>query len=266
MRIFFLGDVVGRLARKAVMAELASLRAELGADMIVVNVENSAGGFGVTPDIAEAFLEAGADVLTTGNHVWDKRDIVDYITREPRLLRPYNMVEATPGAGVIIATTPSGERLAVINLICNLFMDTSDPVFEALEHVLGKVRLGRDADAIFIDVHGEATSEKTALGFAADGRVSAVVGTHTHIPTADERILPKGTAYQTDVGMCGDYVSVIGMEVSAAVNRFKGEASSRLEVAKQEPTLCGVIVDTDPDSGLATSVRPFRRGGVLSQT
>jgi metallophosphoesterase (TIGR00282 family) len=264
MRIFFLGDVVGRHARNKVMDSLPDLRDELAAEVIIVNVENSAGGFGVTPKIADGFLAAGADVMTTGNHVWDKREIVNYIAAEPRLLRPHNMVEATPGKGIITTTTRNGKRLAVINLICNLFMTENEPVFTALDRLLDKVRLGRDADAIFIDLHGEATSEKNAIGFVADGRVSAVVGTHTHIPTADNRILPGGTAYQTDAGMCGDYTSIIGMQPEAAISRFKGKSDGRLDVAQGEPTLCGLIVDTDDDSGLATAATAFRRGGVLS--
>ena len=257
---------MGRSARQQVIADLAALKQEFGADFMIVNVENSAGGFGVTPDIADDVLAAGADVLTTGNHVWDKREIVNYIIKEDRLLQPYNMVEATPGNGHIIVENDKGQRLAVANFITNLFMAENDNVFTSLDQFLGKVRLGRDADAIFIDIHGEATSEKTAIGFAADGKASAVIGTHTHIPTADHRILPQGTAYQTDTGMCGDYVSIIGMQPEAAVGRFCGIPQGRLEVAKGEPTLAGVIIDTDDETGLATAITPFRRGGALSQT
>ena len=257
---------MGRSARQQVIADLAALKQEFSADFMIVNVENSAGGFGVTPDIADDVLAAGADVLTTGNHVWDKREIVNYIMKEDRLLRPYNMVEATPGNGHIIIENDKGQRLAVANFITNLFMAENDNVFTSLDQFLGKVKLGRDADAIFIDIHGEATSEKTAVGFAADGKASAVIGTHTHIPTADHRILPQGTAYQTDTGMCGDYVSIIGMQPEAAVGRFRGVPQGRLEVAKGEPTLAGVIIDTDDETGLATAITPFRRGGALSQT
>ena len=257
---------MGRSARQQVIADLAALKQEFSADFMIVNVENSAGGFGVTPDIADDVLAAGADVLTTGNHVWDKREIVNYIMKEDRLLRPYNMVEATPGNGHIIVENDIGQRLAVANFITNLFMAENDNVFTSLDQFLGKIRLGRDADAIFIDIHGEATSEKTAVGFAADGKASAVIGTHTHIPTADHRILPQGTAYQTDTGMCGDYVSIIGMQPEAAVGRFRGVPQGRLEVAKGEPTLAGVIIDTDEETGLATAIIPFRRGGALSQT
>ena len=266
MRIFFLGDIMGRSGRQQVIADLSAFKQEFNADFMIVNVENSAGGFGVTPEIADEVLASGADVLTTGNHVWDKREIINYIMKQDRLLRPYNMVEATPGNGHVIVENEKGQRLAVANFICNLFMAENDHVFSSLDQFLGKVKLGRDADAIFIDIHGEATSEKTAIGFAADGKVSAVVGTHTHIPTADHRILPQGTAYQTDAGMCGDYVSIIGMQPEAAVGRFRGVPQGRLTVAKGEPTLAGVIVDTDDATGLATAIMPFRRGGALSQT
>ena len=266
MRIFFLGDIVGRGARLAALAQLPALRQEFTADFMIVNVENSAGGFGVTPDIADGFFTAGADVLTTGNHVWDKREIFDYIRDERRLLRPLNMAEGVPGAGYIIAENQKGQKLAVANFIANLFMGENENLFVAQDAFLRQIQLGRDADAIFIDLHGEATSEKNAFGLAADGLVSAVIGTHTHIPTADHRILPNGTAYQTDVGMCGDYTSVIGMQPEAALGRFRGKAQGRLEVAKGEPTLCGIIIDTDDKTGLATSVTAFRRGGVLSCT
>ena len=266
MRILFLGDIVGRSARQLVIDSLTGLRDEFALDFIIVNVENAAGGFGVTPQIADDVLAAGADVLTTGNHVWDKREIIQYIEKEPRLLRPYNMVEATPGNGHIIATNDKGQRLAVANFMCNLFMAENDNVFQGLDAFLTKVKMGRDADAIFIDIHGEATSEKTAVGFHTDGRVSAVIGTHTHVPTADHRILPQGTAYQTDAGMCGDFISVIGMQPEAAVGRFCGKPAGRLEVAKGEATLCGAIVVTDDETGLAQSITPFRRGGTLSAT
>ena len=264
MRILFLGDVVGRWARKAVMDAIPDLRRDARLDFVVVNVENSAGGFGVTPDIAEAFLAAGADVMTTGNHVWDKREIFEYIDNEPRLLRPHNMPPNTPGKGVAVVTNGDGRRLAVANLICNLFMSGYEPVFPALAEILEANQLVRDADALVIDVHGEATSEKAAIGFAADGAASLVVGTHTHVPTADERILPGGTAYMTDAGMCGCYHSVIGMDPEGALARFVGEGErSRLEVAKGEVTLAGVLVETDDATGLATSVAPFRRGGLI---
>jgi metallophosphoesterase (TIGR00282 family) len=263
MRVLFLGDIVGRAARNAVIAQLADLRQDLAADFAVVNCENAAGGFGITPAICDDLFAAGADVLTTGNHVWDKREIFDYIAAEPRLLRPLNMAEGSPGSGVSAVTNEAGQRLTVVNVMTNLFMAPNDPVFAALDGALVRNRLGKDADFILVDVHGEATSEKMALGHLADGRASLVVGTHTHIPTADHHVLPGGTAYQTDAGMCGDYDSVIGMDKKVATDRFTGTGSGRLSVAMGEPTLCGVLVETG-DDGLATSITPVRRGGQLS--
>ena len=264
-RVLFLGDIVGRAARTAVIEALPQLRAEMALDFVVVNCENAAGGFGVTPKICEALFAAGADVLTTGNHVWDKPEIIDYIATEPRLLRPVHMVEGTPGNGVAKVTDSSGRRLVVINLMTNLFMAPNDPAFAALDGALVRNKLGRDADFIMIDAHGEATSEKMALGHLADGRASMLVGTHTHVPTADHRILPGGTAYQTDSGMCGDYDSVIGMEKDAASDRFRGRSGARLSVAMGPPTLCGLLVEADL-SGRATMVTPLRRGGALAPT
>ncbi|ADE40533.1 TIGR00282 family metallophosphoesterase [Candidatus Puniceispirillum marinum] len=265
MRVLFLGDIVGRSARQAVIEQMSSLRESLALDFIVVNCENAAGGFGITPAICDLLFEAGADVLTTGNHVWDKREIIDYIANEPRLLRPINMAEGTPGVGVTTITNEAGARLCVINVMTNLFMAPNDPAFLALDDSLVRNKLGRDADFILVDAHGEATSEKMALGHLADGRASMLVGTHTHIPTADHHILPGGTAYQTDAGMCGDYDSVIGMEKQAATARFIGRSNPRLSVALGTPTLCGLVVESD-DSGLAISVAPFRVGGHLSPT
>ena len=266
MRLLFLGDIVGRSARQAVIAQLPDIRKELALDGVVVNCENAAGGFGVTPAICEALFAAGADVLTTGNHVWDKAEISPYIQKQPRLLRPANMAREFPGAGVVVHKLANGQRLGVVNVMCNLFMAENGNMFEALDKELESLALGRDADVILVDVHGEATSEKVATGFYCDGKVSCVVGTHTHIPTADHRILPQGTAYQTDAGMCGDYISVIGMDPDIAISRFTGRKSGRLSVATGEPTLCGLLIETDDATGLAQQVLPFRRDGVLSQT
>jgi len=264
VRVLFLGDVVGRHARQLVMDSLPGLRQELAADFIIVNVENAAGGFGITPDIADGFLAAGADAMTTGNHVWDKREIFAYIDQQPRLIRPINMPEGTPGLGLTTVTNAKGQSLTVVNAMTNLFMAQTEPMFPAIKACLAKTKLKRDTDAIVIDVHGEATSEKTATGFFVDGLVSLVVGTHTHVPTADHRILPGGTAFMTDAGMCGDYTSVIGMTPEAAIGRFTGEDKGRLGVAMGEPSLSGVFVVTDDESGLAISISPFRRGGTLS--
>ncbi len=265
MRVLFLGDIVGRAARNAVIAGVADLRREFNLDFIVVNCENAAGGFGVTPTICQDLFAAGIDVLTTGNHVWDKREIIDYIQTEPRLLRPLNMAEGTPGNGVVQVTNAAGQRLVVINVIANLFMAANDPVFQALDGALVRNKLGRDADFIMVDVHGEATSEKMALGHMADGRASLVVGTHTHIPTADHHILKGGTAYQTDAGMCGDYDSVIGMDKAAATARFIGTDGPRLSVSLGEVTLCGILVESDA-AGRAIAIEPMRRGGHLIST
>jgi hypothetical protein len=262
-RVLFLGDIVGRQARTAVIDSLPTLRAELDLDFIVVNCENAAGGFGVTPKICDALLDAGADVLTTGNHVWDKPEIIDYIAGQPRLLRPLNMAEGTPGGGVVQVSNDRGRRLVAINVMTNLFMAPNDPVFTVLDGALVRNRLGRDADFIMVDAHGEATSEKMALGHLVDGRASMLVGTHTHVPTADQRILAGGTAYQTDAGMCGDYDSVIGMEKSGASDRFRGKSGARLSVAMGPVTLCGLLVEAD-ETGLAKTVQPLRRGGVLA--
>ena len=266
MKVLFLGDIVGRSARQEVIGQLADIKADIGADAVIVNCENAAGGFGVTPQICDDLFAAGADVLTTGNHVWDKAEITPYIQKQPRLLRPANMAREFPGKGSVVHQLDNGKRVGVINVMCNLFMAENDNMFAALETQLKDMQLGRDADFILVDVHGEATSEKVATGLFCDGRVSCVVGTHTHIPTADHRVLQKGTAFQTDAGMCGDYHSVIGMDPEVAISRFTGKKSGRLSVAVGAPTLSGLVIDTDDSTGLALSAMPFRRGGVLSQT
>tara|TARA_B100001057_G_scaffold268743_1_gene268885 strand:- start:990 stop:1805 length:816 start_codon:yes stop_codon:yes gene_type:complete len=266
MRILFLGDIVGRQARSCVVDQIPHLKENLQCDFVITNCENSAGGFGVTPDICDALFDAGNDVLTSGNHIWDKSEISSYIVKQPRLLRPVNMNEGFPGAGFVIVSDKQGRRLAVLNVITNLFMADYLNVFSALDECLDKVKLVQDVDAIFVDVHGEATSEKMAIGHYLDGRVSCVVGTHTHVPTADHHILENGTAYQTDAGMCGDYDSVIGMNKKVATDRFHKHSSGRLSVATGAPTLCGVVVDIDDKTGLALNIKPLRRGGKLQET
>ena len=264
-RVLFLGDIVGRAARHEVIDQVPALRKEHALDFLVVNCENAAGGFGVTPKICDALFDAGVDVLTTGNHVWDKLEIIPYIETQPRLLRPLNMPEATPGNGVVTHTNEAGKRLTVINVMTNLFMAANDPVFATLDGAMVRHKLGRDTDFILVDAHGEATSEKMALGHMVDGRASMLVGTHTHVPTADHRILPGGTAYQTDSGMCGDYDSVIGMNKEAATDRFTGRRNTRLSVALGTVTICGLLVEAD-GMGMAQLVRPLRRGGELAPT
>jgi len=263
-RILFLGDIVGRAARNAVNTQLPEIKMHHEIDAAVVNCENAAGGFGVTPDICEGLFEAGCDVLTTGNHVFDKGEISPYLGRQQRLIRPVNMGPEYPGSGQVIVTLETGMRLAVVNVMCNLFMAENANAFMAMKQVMQTLILGRDADVIVVDVHGEATSEKTAMGHFLDGQVSLVVGTHTHVPTADHRILASGTAYLTDAGMCGNYDSVIGMEKLVATSRFTGERKGSLSVASGEPSLCGLVVDIAKQTGLARAVYPFRKGGVIS--
>ncbi len=265
MRILFLGDVVGRNARKTVLSNIAHLKSKYHIDFTIVNVENAADGRGVTPKIADDFLNIGVDVLTTGNHVWDKREIINYISQESRLLRPINMPEGTPGNGKKEIFLENGNKILVLNAMTNLFMSKNESVFQTLDRTLMNISLGNDYNAIILDLHGEATSEKMAVGHYFDGKISMIVGTHTHIPTADYQILPNGTAYQTDIGMCGDYDSVIGMEKKGAISRFFSKKSF-LKVAKGEITICGSIVEIDDKTGKALKISPLRMGGRLSST
>ena len=266
MRILVCGDVVGKSGRQAITQRLPELRARLELDFVIVNGENAAHGFGITDKICAGFYEAGADAITTGNHVWDQREIMNYIGGDPKLLRPMNYPDGTPGAGTGIYDAPGGRRVLVIHPMCRLFMDPLDDPFAAVEAVLAKHRLGDKLDAIIVDVHGEATSEKQAMGHFLDGRVSAVVGTHTHVPTADARILPGGTAFQTDIGMTGDYDSVIGMQKKNATARFTTKLpQARLEPADGEATLCAVFIETDDATGLAMRIEPLRAGGGLAE-
>tara|TARA_X000000368_G_scaffold120422_1_gene94349 strand:+ start:496 stop:1299 length:804 start_codon:yes stop_codon:yes gene_type:complete len=265
LRILFLGDVVGRSAREAVIKEIPEIRRNFSIDFVIVNGENAAGGFGITEKICEDFFSSGIDCITTGNHVWDQKELFDYIKNENRLLRPINYPEETPGKGFEIFPNQLG-RVLVVNVMGRLFMESLDDPFNAIEKVLDENPLGITCDAIVIDIHAETTSEKTAMGHFCDGRVSLVVGTHTHIPTADYQILPYGTGYQTDAGMCGDYDSVIGMEKTEPIRRFVEKTpGGRFNPAQGSPTLCGVIIETSPD-GLSETIEPFRLGGILSQT
>ncbi|HTS92543.1 MAG TPA: TIGR00282 family metallophosphoesterase [Stellaceae bacterium] len=264
MRILICGDVMGRSGRAAVTSRVPRLRRELGLDFVVVNGENAAGGFGITDKICAELYAAGTDVITTGNHVWDQRELIGYIDGDPRLLRPLNLPEGTPGAGGRVFSLADGRRVLVLNPMARLFMDAIDCPFVAVDRALAAHPLG-DVQAIVIDFHGEATSEKTAMGHFADGRASVVVGTHSHIPTADAQILSKGTAYQTDCGMCGDYDSVIGIRKEIAVARFvRKMPGDRMQAADGEATLCAVFVETDDATGLARRVEPVRLGGRLS--
>lgn len=265
MNILFCGDVVGRAGRDVVVQHLPDLRRRLALDFVIVNGENAAHGFGITDKICADLYDAGADVITTGNHVWDQREIIGQIDGDPRLLRPVNYPAGTPGRGVSVFEATRGRRVLVVNVMCRLFMDPLDDPFPAVEEALRTHPLGGAVDAVVIDVHGEASSEKMAMGHAFDGRASLIVGTHTHVPTADAQILGGGTAYQTDAGMCGDYDSVIGMQKEPAIARFRRKMpGERLSPANGDGDLCAVYVETDDSSGLARYIAPLRMGGRLA--
>ena len=266
MRLLFLGDVVGRTGRDTLVAELPNLRRRLNLDFVVVNGENASHGFGLAPAMADAFFAAGADVITLGNHAWDRKELLGYIETQPRLIRPLNFPPGTPGHGSVMVDLPDGRRVLVLQVQGRLFMEPLDDPFRLTAELLGKHRLGVTVDAVIADFHGEATSEKMAYGHSFDGRVSLVVGTHTHVPTADLQILPSGTAYQTDAGMCGDYDSVIGMDKGTAAARFwRRVPGERLAPSEGVATLCGVYIETDPKTGLAARAEPVRIGGRLKQ-
>ncbi len=265
MRILYVGDVVGRAGRAVVKAELAGLRERLALDMVVVNAENAAGGFGLTPAIGDELMAAGADVLTLGNHAWDQRDLIGHIGNEPRIVRPLNMQPGTPGQGIAQFRTARGRKVVVLQVLGRLFMGLYGDPFRHLEEALASWFLGGNADAIIVDIHAEATSEKTALGHFLDGRVTLVAGTHTHVPTADHRVLAGGTAYISDVGMTGDYDSVIGMDKGISLQRWRSSVPGpRLQPADGAATLCAVLVETDAKTGLATRIEPLRLGGALA--
>ena len=266
MRILFIGDVVGRTGRETVAALLPNLRERLRIDLAVVNAENASHGFGLAPDMASAQFAAGADVITLGNHAWDRKEIIPYIAETPRVIRPLNFPPGTPGGGSVIVDVGGGRRALVLQAMGRLFMDPLDCPFRGTAEVLSRHRLGGTVAAIFVDFHAEASSEKMAFAHYLDGQVSAVVGTHTHCPSADAQILPRGTAFQSDAGMSGDYDSVIGMVKEPATLRFWRKMSGeRLSPAEGEATVCGVFIETDDATGLARRVEPVRIGGRLAQ-
>ena len=252
MKLLFVGDVIGKPGRRALQHLLPRLVDRHRADYVVVNVENSAGGFGVTPDVLREIAELPIDVYTTGNHVWDKKEAYDLLEREPRLLRPANYPAGNPGKGVHLGETAAGIPVAVINLEGMVFMSNLDSPFHKADHLLKG--LDPKYKVILVDFHAEATSEKQAMGFYLDGRVSAVLGTHTHVPTADERILPSGTALQTDAGMTGPYESIIGVRIDKVIKRFRLQTPAPFEVAKRDVRLAGTIVDVDEATGKARSI------------
>lgn len=266
MRVLYCGDVVGRSGREAVIENVPVLRQKLSLDFVVVNGENAASGFGITEKICQSFYDAGVDSIVLGNHSFDQKEIMSYMAQDTRLIRPLNYPEGTPGRGAAVFKTPAGKTLLVVQIMGRVFMDPLDDPFAAVEKILASGKLGNRYDFILIDIHGEATSEKMAMGHFCDGRVSMVVGSHQHVPTADAMILPGGTAYQTDAGMCGDYNSVIGMEKEEPLRRFTRKISaSRFSPALGPGTLCGVFVETDNKTGLAVKMEPVRLGANLIQ-
>ena len=253
MRILFIGDIVGKTGRQVLIENLQILKQQHQPDLTIVNCENAAAGFGVTPKIAQQFFELGCDVLTSGNHIWDRKEIIEYIEAEPRLVRPENYPPGTPGQGYYIAQANNGSKVAVINMMGQVFMGTAlSCPFRAMDKLLEQVE--DNADIVFVDFHAEASSEKQAFAHYLDGRVAAVVGTHTHVPTADERIFSKGTAYISDVGMTGDYNSVIGMQSQPSIYRFLTKLPKRLEVAQGPARLCGVVLNIDENTGLSLGI------------
>jgi metallophosphoesterase (TIGR00282 family) len=257
MRIVFVGDIVGKPGRDAVVTLVPTLRAEFLPDLVIVNAENAAGGLGVTPEIARTLLANGMDVLTLGNHAWSKREVEGFLAKESRVLRPANYPPGSPGRGYGVFKTPGGTLVGIANLNGRIFMEPLDDPFRAADDIIAHLRA--ITPVIFFDFHAEATSEKAAFGWHCDGRVSAVVGTHTHVQTADERVLPGGTAYITDAGMCGPEDSVIGMDVETVVLRFRTQMPHRFKVAQGPARLCGVLVEVDERTGRATRIERISR-------
>ena len=266
MRILFIGDIVGRAGRAIVLDRLPGLIRDWKLELVVINGENAAGGFGITEAIYNDFVDAGADAITLGNHAWDQREALVFIERAPRLVRPANFPAGTPGRGAALVDTKNGKRALVINAMGRIFMDPLDDPFTAVDRELSACPLRTACDAAIVDMHCEATSEKQAMGFFVDGRASLVVGTHTHVPTADHRILPGKTAFVSDVGMTGDFNSVIGMSKDEPLNRFLRKIpSTKFEPANGPATMCGLAVETDDATGLATKVGAVRLGGTLEE-
>jgi metallophosphoesterase (TIGR00282 family) len=252
MRILFIGDIVGRPGRQLVKTGLAALMSRHEVDLVIANAENAAAGFGITREIGDELLDLGVDVMTSGNHIWDKKEALDYIGTEPRLLRPANYPAGVPGSGSYVARTRGGQSVGVVNVMGRVFMLNIDDPFAV---VLREIEVLRQrARVLFVDFHAEATSEKAAMGWHLDGKVAAVIGTHTHVQTADERILPKGTAFLTDAGMTGPHDSIIGVEIEPALGRFLHALPARFETATGNPRLNAVVVDADDKTGMATDI------------
>jgi len=265
MNILILGDIVGPSGREAVIKKLPDLIKKKKLDFVIVNGENAAdSGVGITKKNTEDFFNAGADVITSGNHIWDEKETMEFITKEKRLLRPENLIKGSPGMGSGIFKSKNNRKVAVINLMGNIFMKKCENVFESAKQIVQKIKLKKNADFVVVDLHGEITSEKMAMGHYLDGQVTLLVGTHTHVPTSDYRIMEKGTAYQTDVGMCGDYNSVIGMNRDNSIKKFFKDSSAKKHYpALGEATLSGLIVKASDDTGLAKEIEPIIIGGAL---
>ena len=265
MNILILGDIMGPSGREAIIKKLPNLIKQKKIDFVIVNGENAANsGVGITKENTEEFFKSGTDVITTGNHVWDQKETMEFITSEKRLLRPENLVKGSPGKGFGIFNSKNNKKVAVINLMGNIFMKKSDDVFEAAKKFIENVKLKKDADFIIVDIHGEITSEKMAMGYLFDGKATMLVGTHTHVPTSDHRIMEKGTAYQTDIGMCGDYNSVIGMNRDNSLKKFfKDPSATKHYPALGEATISGLMVVADDKTGLANKVEPIVLGALL---
>lgn len=267
MRVLMCGDVMGKAGRKAIEKYVPRLRKELNLDLVIANGENAAHGFGINEKNCQELYAAGVNVITTGNHIWDQREIVSYIRQDPYLLRPINLAEGSPGKGFVVYKLKDGRKALIINAQGNLFLPASDMPFPQIEKVVKAHLLGQEVQGIFVDFHGEANSEKNALGYYLDGQVTAVVGTHCHIPTADTRILHKGTAYQTDLGMTGSYDSVIGMDSDIAIQRILGRGPApRLSPVEKEGTLSGLFIDSDDSTGLAKEVKRIIIGPILENS
>jgi len=259
MKILYCGDIVARPGREVVAENIAKLKSDYKADVVMLNVENAAHGFGVTPGICRDFLARGADILVTGNHFLNQRDIIPFLDECKVIVRPANIPEENPGRGYIVFELADGRRILVIQLLGRLFMEAVDCPVQAVDNILHNYTLGRNIDAIFVDVHAEASSEKLSLGYYLDGKVSCVAGTHTHVPTADARVLPQGTAYITDVGMCGNYDSILGFDIKAPINRLRRRyTDDRLTPAAGKGTIYAVLVETDDTTGLAKSIEQIK--------
>jgi len=264
MKILVCGDIVGRSGREVIENFLPELVSENDINFVIVNGENSANGFGITKKICEQLFDLGVDVITSGNHIWDQKEIIFFIQNEKRLIRPCNYPKQTPGRGFGVYKTKDGNLVSVINVMCRLFMDNIDDPFRKLDDVIEQIKMEHGKHAIIVDVHGESTSEKMAIGHYLDGKVTAILGTHTHVPTADLQILKKGTFYQTDLGMCGDYDSVIGMKKEVCIQKFtKKFIKTRLEPASGEGTLCGTIINVDNEMKVS-EFKQILKGGRLN--